>query len=397
MSLFEEAKGLKEKIVSHRRYIHEHAEIGLDLPITRGYVMEQLTKMGYEPKEVGGGVVAVAGGKKPGKVFLIRGDMDALPIKETSGLSFQSETGNMHACGHDFHTSMLLGAAELLKEHENEIEGQVKLMFQPAEETLQGAASMIEAGLMEQPSVDAAMMIHMVISFPFDTGKVLVQQPGIGSSAADWFEIHVQGKGCHGAMPNTGIDPLNTAAHILIALQEIHARGIPTGSSLALTVGQIHGGSVYNVVPDSAYMTGTIRTIDPEVRSFVKRRMKEIAENTAKAFGASAEVVFSTECPSVICDKDMCQKVTEYCKEIVGEENVVDTAGMKGLFMAGSEDFALVAERVPSTFIALSAGSKEQGYLHPLHHPGASFDEDALPVGAAIYAGCAMEWLEKNK
>lgn len=397
MSLIEEAKGYEEEIRKHRRYIHEHAEIGLDLPLTRSYVMEELKKMGYEPKEVGGGVVAVAGGKNPGKVFLIRGDMDALPIEENCDLDYKSNTGNMHACGHDFHASMLLGAAGLLKDHEDELEGQVKLMFQPAEETLQGAKSMIDAGLMENPPVDGAMMIHMMIGTPYKSGEVLVQQPGIGSSAADWFEIHVQGKGCHGGMPNTGVDPLNTAAQILVALQEIHARGIPTGSSLALTVGQFHGGSVSNVVPDTAYMTGTIRTTSPEIRTFAKERMIEIAENVAKAFRCSAEVKFTTECPSVISDEKMVKELTKYSKEIVGMDQVVDTKGLPGLFMAGSEDFALLAEKVPAAFIALSGGSIKEGYSHPLHHPKAVFNEDALPIGAALYAGCAIKWLKDNK
>lgn len=397
MSLLNEAQGIKDTIIDHRRYIHQHAETGLDLPITRAYVMEKLTEMGYEPKEVGGGVVAIAGGKKPGKVFLIRGDMDALPIVEESDLTFKSETGNMHACGHDFHTSMMLGAAQLLKDHEDEIEGQVKLMFQPAEEPLLGARSMIDAGLIENPKVDAAMMIHVASGMPFETGKVLVQQPGIGSSASDWFEIHVQGKGCHGAMPNTGVDPLNVAAHILIALQEIHARGIPTGSSLALTIGQLHGGTTSNVVPDTAYMTGTIRTIDPEVRALAKARMVEISENIAKSFRATAEVKFTTECPSLVSDEDMCKKVSEYSTAIVGEDLMVDTRGMKGLFMAGSEDFALVAEKVPATFVALSAGSSNDGYIYPLHHPKVKFDEEALPIGSSLYAGCAMEWLKNNK
>ncbi|MGL6199737.1 MAG: M20 metallopeptidase family protein [Lachnospiraceae bacterium] len=396
MSLFNEAKELKETIVGHRRYLHQHAETGLDIPMTRGYVMEMLTEMGYQPREVGGGVVVVAGGKKPGKVFMIRGDMDALPIVEESDLPFKSETGNMHACGHDCHTSMMLGAAQLLKAHEDEIQGQVKLMFQPAEEVLLGARSMIDAGLMENPKVDAAMMIHVTTGMPFETGKVMVQQPGVGSSAADWFEIHIQGKGCHGAMPNTGVDPLNAAAHIFTALQEIHARGIPTGSSLALTVGQLHGGMTSNVVPDTAYMTGTIRTVDEEVRSFAKARMVEISEGIAKTFRATAEVKFTTECPCVVSDEDTFRQISEYGAALVGAEAMFDTKGMKGLFMAGSEDFALVAERVPSTFIALSAGSPEEGYQYPLHHPKARFNEEALPIGATLYAGCAMEWLKNN-
>ncbi|HIW22061.1 MAG TPA: amidohydrolase [Candidatus Dorea intestinavium] len=397
MSLVNEAKTYLEEIREHRRYIHEHAEVGFELEKTRQYISQSLKEMGYEPKEVGGGIIALVGGKKPGKTILIRGDMDALPIKEDAKVKYAAKTGNMHACGHDFHAAMLLGAARLLKNHEEEIEGQIKLMFQPAEELLKGAKSMIEAGLMENPQVDSAMMIHVMIGSPYETGKLLVQQPGIGSSAADWYEIHIQGKGCHGAMPNTGLDPLNVAAHILIALQEIHARGIPTGSSLALTVGQLHGGSVSNVVPDTAYLTGTIRTLDPQVREFAKERMVEITENVAKAFRCSAEVKFTTECPSVISDEKMVHQVIEYAKEIAGTKEVIDTKNLPGLFLAGSEDFALLAEMVPAAFMALSAGSTKEGYSYPLHHPKAVFNEEALPIGAALYAGCAMKWLLDNK
>ena len=220
--LLQEAQGHEQELVEKRHYLHRHAELGFDLKETVAFVKAELTAMGYEPKDCGkAGVVVTAGGKKPGKVFLIRGDMDALPMHEESGVDFASETENMHACGHDMHATMMLGAAKLLKAHEDEIEGTVKLMFQPAEEISAGSHDMIQAGVLENPHVDAALMIHVMAGVPFPAGSVVVSDGGISAPGADCFEIRVQGKGCHGSMPNNGVDPITVAAHIITALQEI--------------------------------------------------------------------------------------------------------------------------------------------------------------------------------
>ena len=218
--LLEEAAQLKEMLVFNRRYLHSHAETGFDLKETYAFVKKALMDMGYEPVKCGkSGLIALAGGKKEGKVFLLRADMDGLPIKEEAEVDFPSTNGCMHGCGHDMHTAMLLGAAKLLKAHEEEIEGTVKLMFQPAEEIFEGSHDMIESGLLKNPDVDSALMIHVMAGMPFEPGTVIVSAPGVSAPAADYFEIRVQGTGCHGSMPNTGVDPLNAAAHILIGLQ----------------------------------------------------------------------------------------------------------------------------------------------------------------------------------
>ena len=223
--ILDEALELHNQIVEDRRFIHTHPGTEFDIEDTKQYVKESLIQMGYEPIECGkAGLIALAGKKQNGKTFLIRADMDALPIQEEADIDFPSQNGKMHACGHDMHTSMLLGAARLLKKHEDEIEGTIKLMFQPAEEVFEGSHDMIEAGLLKNPDVDAALMIHVMAGMPFETGTVIVSAPGVIAPAADYFNIKVQGKGCHGSMPNTGVDPLNAAAHILIALEEISAR-----------------------------------------------------------------------------------------------------------------------------------------------------------------------------
>ena len=193
--LLEEAKNLKDELIEERRYLHSNAETGFDLNKTKAFVEKELISIGYEPISCGrAGLIAIAGGKKQGKTFLIRGDMDALPIKEETGLEFASTNGCMHACGHDMHTSMMLGAAKILKKHEDEINGTVKLMFQPSEETFEGSNDMLENGLLENPKVDAALMIHVMANSPFKAGTAIVSAPGVSAPAADYFEIKVQGK-----------------------------------------------------------------------------------------------------------------------------------------------------------------------------------------------------------
>ena len=319
--LLEEAEAIKETIISNRRFLHTHAETGFDLKETYEYVKRELINIGYEPVKCGkSGLVAIAGGKRPGKVFMIRGDMDALPVKEEADIDFRCENGNMHGCGHDMHTSMLLGAARLLKNHEDEIEGTIKLMFQPAEEIFEGSKDMINSGLLENPKVDAALMIHVMAGMPFPAGTVIVSAPGVSAPAADYFEIKVKGKGCHGSMPNTGIDPLNAAAHILIGLQEIHARELAMDDKAVLTIGTMNGGTAPNVIPDFIVMGGSIRTFDEETRSYIKKRMEEISSGVAKAFRAEVEVTYGSGCPTLKNDEAVSECVCEYLKELLGEK-----------------------------------------------------------------------------
>lgn len=402
--LIQEAVNIKNSIVEDRRYIHTHGGTGFDIEETVTYVKKQLQDMGYEPENCGkAGVVALAGGRKPGKTFLIRGDMDALPITEEADVEFASQNGCMHACGHDMHTAMMLGAARLLKEHEDEIEGTIKLMFQPAEEIFEGSNDMIEAGLLDNPKVDAALMIHVMAGMPFPAGTVVVSAPGVSAPAADYFEIKVNGKGCHGSMPNTGIDPLNAAAHILIALQEIHSRELAMNDQAVLTIGTMNAGTAANVIPDVVTMGGSIRTYDEGTRSFIKQRMTELAEGIAKSFRAEAKVSFGSGCPTLMNDKDLSICAEKYVKELLGEEcafsvaELNEMAGEKSSKSAGSEDFAYVSHRVPSIMLALAAGQPEKGYKYPQHHPMVKFDEDALPAGSAVYAYTAMRWLEEHK
>jgi hippurate hydrolase len=298
------------------------------------------------------------------------------------------------------HTAMLLGAARILKNHEEEINGTVKLMFQPAEEIFEGSADMINSGLLENPTVDAAMMIHVMAAMPFESGTVVVSSGGVSAPAADYFEIEVQGKGCHGSMPNTGVDPINAAAHIILALQEINSRELGIGDRAALTVGRISAGTASNAIPDKAVMGGSIRTFDEEVRELIKQRVTEISESTAAAFRATAKVTYGSGCPVLVNDERLSRSAEKYIGELLGKK-VFTTAqlsamGGKSSKTAGSEDFAYVSHKVPSVMVALAAGQPEKGYGYPQHHPMVKLDENALPVGSGVFAYTAMRYLEEN-
>ena len=402
--LLQEARAQAGHIAALRHSLHSCPGTGFEIADTVALVKNELQELGYRPQPCGrAGLVALAGGKKPGKVFLLRADMDALPIREEAEVEFRSSNGNMHACGHDMHTAMLLGAAKLLKDHEDEIPGTVKLMFQPAEEIFEGSHDMIGAGVLEHPKVDAALMIHVMAGMPFPAGTVVVSGPGVSAPAADYFEIRVQGVGCHGSMPNTGVDPLTAAAHILISLQEIHARELALTDRAVLTIGTLHGGTAANAIPDTAVMGGSIRTFDEEVRAFLKQRIAEISKSVAGAFRAQAEVTFGSGCPTLVNNADLSACVERYMKELLGGQGAFSAAQLSamagsggGSKTAGSEDFAYVSQEVPSLMLALAAGQPEKGYCYPQHHPKVKFDEEALPTGSAVYAYAAMRWLEEH-
>jgi hippurate hydrolase len=262
---------------------------------------------------------------------------------------------------------------------------------------------MIAAGVLEHPRVDAALMIHVMAGLELPAGTVVVSAPGVSAPAADYFEITVQGKGCHGSMPNTGVDPLTAAAHILIALQEISARELAMGERAALTIGTMQGGTAANVIPDSVTMGGTIRTFGEEIRTFLKKRMTEIAQGVARSFRAEAEVKFTSGCPTLVNDGDLSACALAYVRELLGPERARSVAelavmgGGSGAKSAGSEDFAYVSQAVPSIMLALAAGEPKAGYCFPQHHPQVKFDERVLPMGSAVYAYTALRWLEEHR
>ena len=391
-SFLESAQAMKDELIQYRRDIHQNPEVGDHLPHTTNYVMNKLKEFGYEPKEIcESGIVALVGKANANKTFMLRADMDALPIEEQTDYSFKATNGKMHACGHDFHTAMLLGAAKLLKQHENELEGTVKLIFQPNEEGFKGAKLMLQSGVLENPKVDAAMALHIHSGTPSNT--VLC---GLGTSIAGCtiFRITVNGVGCHGAMPETGVDPINIATHIYLSMQEITAREIAATKSAVITVGKFQAGNTHNVIPEQAVLEGTIRYLDVEVGDFMYKRLEDIVETTAKTFRGKASVEVVASVPPLTNDRDLANHLTSYVKEVVGEKSVITFEG-GGM---GSEDFASYGYKVPSVYFLLGAGTKEEDsrYGLPMHHPQVVFNEDILPTGAAMHAYTAMMWLKSN-
>lgn len=396
--ILQESQEIYQEIRDHRRWLHARAETGFDLTETKAYVKNELLKLGYQVQDCGKAGLVTTVGKSGGKVLLLRADMDALPIQEETDLDFACTNGKMHGCGHDMHTAMLLGAAKLLKQHEQELPGMVKFMFQPAEEIFEGGNDMIQSGVLENPRPDAAIMIHVLSGMPIPAGTVLVTSPGVSAPAADYFTIHVQGKGCHGSTPNQGVDPLTAAAHILLALQEIHARELAPTEEAVLTFGTFHGGNVGNVIPDSATMSGTIRTYDENTRSYLKERMTEIAQGIASTFRASAEVSFGSGCPCLLNDKALSDRTAEILKELLGPQRALTTDQLsvgKPQRGGGSEDFAYVSQEVPSLMLSLAAGEPANGHAYPLHHPKVTFDESALRIGTSVFVYTAMKYLQE--
>lgn len=386
---YERALELKEETVSHRRYFHTHAETGLDLPKTKAYVMETLRGCGIDARECGQGVTATIG--HGGKVLLLRADMDALPMQEESGESFACTSGNAHACGHDFHAAMLLCAAKMLKEQESELKGTVKLMFQPAEEIFKGSRNMIDAGILADPKVDAALAYH-VSTGKMPEGLFLYNDKSTMMNSVDGFKITVHGHGSHGAYPQNSVDPINVGVHIHLALQALIARECDPDKSCVLTIGQFESGNAANIIPEQAMLSGTIRTNDAAQREHLVKRFKEVTLGTAELFGASAEIEMLYEVPTLVCDPALTDEMVGYMKELP----VPSLAGYPDVHASASDDFALIAQEVPTAYMYLSAGFLDERGDYPAHNPKVRFNENVCPVGAASLAHCAQRWLQEN-
>ena len=391
--IMSQAKLIYDDLITIRRTIHSNPEVGAKLPKTKAYVIDKLKEFGYEPQEIcESGVVATISGKNPGKTFLLRADMDALPVVEATECDFKSTNGSMHACGHDMHTAMLLGAAKLLRENQDDIEGTVKLVFQPDEEGFTGAKKMLAAGVLENPHVDAAMAMHVHSGTP--SNMVLC---GLGTSIAgcNRFRIVVKGTGCHGAMPELGVDPINIAAHIYISLQELIAREIPATKAAVVTIGKFVGGEAPNIIPREVIMEGTIRSLDKEIGEFIFNRINDLTVNTAKMFRGEAELIELSSVPPLTNNTDLAKEITSYVKDLIGENlvNLFEGGGM------GSEDFASYSYEVPSVYMMLGAGTKQENLLYgePMHNEKVVYNEQILATGSAIHAYSAIMWLKNNK
>lgn len=360
-----------------RRHLHTIPELGFNCPETAGFIAERLREFRVDEVHEGiaqTGIVAIIEGGAPGPTIGLRADFDALPITEETGVEYAStHAGKMHACGHDGHTTMLLGAARYLAETRN-FAGRVALIFQPAEEEGGGADVMVREGILDRFDIGEVYALHNAPGF--DEGAFYTT-PGALMAAVDSFHVHVQGVGGHGAMPHDTRDPVMAACGIAMAFQTIVSRNNYALDDLVISVTQIHTGTVNNVIPDTAYLNGTIRTFDPKVQAMVKERMAAIVAGQAASYGVTAVLDYETGYPATINDADKTAFAAAVARDVAGENRVVADAGRE----MGAEDFAYMLEKRPGAYLFLG-----QGEGAGLHHPKYNFNDEIAPVGASFFA-----------
>jgi amidohydrolase len=379
MSIIDAIQGFKGELAEIRRDIHAHPELGLEEHRTAEIVARKLESWGIEVHRGVGrtGVVGVLRRGSGASAIGLRADMDALPMAEETNLPYRSTAaGRMHACGHDGHTTMLLGAAKYLATH-GRFDGTVNFIFQPGEEGLGGALAMLEDRLFERFPCDAIYAMHNRPGMPVGQFGI---SPGPSAAGGAFFDITVTGRGTHGARPEVGIDPLLTACHITTALQSIVARNVPPFDTAVVSVTKIVGGDAYNVIAQTAVVSGTARAMRRETMDLIEMNMKRLATGVAAAFGATAEVDFRLIFAPLVNDADRTDELAAAAEALVGAANV-DRAKPPGM---GSEDFSFMMERVPGAYIQVGNGD-----CAPLHNPAYNFNDEAAPYGAALYAAIA--------
>lgn len=392
----------EKELIELRRRLHACAEVGFDLPKTKEIVKSELENLGLEVKNCNKGCLyTVIKGKNPGKTLLLRADMDALPITEETNLDFASKNSNMHACGHDMHTAMLIGCAKILCAAKDTFCGSVKLMFQSAEELLLGCADAINGKILEDPKPDLAAFLHVITATKLKTGTAIVSGGGVCAPAAAFFEIEVLGKSAHASQVNDAVDALSTGARIVGAIDSISARELVGSSGAIVTIGQMSAGRCANVICDRCTVKGTVRSYDDNTVEFIIKRISDIARNTAKAHRASASTHITGSAPTLLSDRELSLAVFNAISKHLGSDNVIDgemfarkSAANGKKISQGSEDFALISHKIPSVMIGLCAGNSDEGYEYPLHSPRTVFDERALLYGAKCYACAALEILK---
>jgi amidohydrolase len=374
------ARAILPWMVPIRRDFHQHPELGLEEHRTAARVGAILDELGIP--HVDGlaetGVVGTIEGARPGRVVALRADLDALPLTDGKDVPYRSQVpGKMHACGHDVHTTVLLGAARLLAESREHWNGTVKLIFQPAEETVGGARMLVEAGVLDDPPVEAIFGLHVDPGLP--VGQIGIRY-GQRNASSDDLKIVIHGRSCHGAFPAAGVDAIVAAAHVVTALQSIVSRNVDARQAAVITLGTIQGGTQGNIVPARVEMVGTIRTLDPAIREHVKARIREVAEGVAAGFGARAEVIIDPSYDPVVNTDAEVDIVRDNTRRLLGDDAVVIVPRPS----MGVEDFGFYLTKVPGAFFALGVRDEARGIVHPVHNEMFDVDEACLAVGAAM-------------
>ncbi len=391
MDIKKRANEIFEELVEIRRELHMYPELSEKEYETVNRICKYLDKWGIEYKRgiADTGVVAIIRGQEGGRTVAARADIDALPVVELNDIPFKSRNeGVMHACGHDIHTAIHLGVARLFKEMEDKFKGNVKIFFQPAEETVGGAKRMIEEGCLKDPDVDYILSLHVMPNL--EVGNIEIKY-GKLNAATNEFNIKIKGKSSHAAYPEESVDAIVVAGYIITALQTLVSRNISPLNSVVLTLGQIRGGTKNNVITGEVNMSGTLRTLDEETREFAKRRLVEIVENTAKAYGASASVEFEEGYPALINDDEVVDVLKEAAEEVLG----LDKVHFKEFPSMGADDFSYFLQRVKGAYYNLGCGNKEKAWTQPLHSSSFMADEEAIKIGLILQTQTLLKLLEK--
>ncbi|MDV4150934.1 M20 family metallopeptidase [Clostridium sp. AL.422] len=396
MNFKNEAISIKNELIYIRRKLHEHPELGMEEYETSKFIKSFLKNEGIEFIEVAKtGVCGIIRGTKERessniKTIALRGDIDGLPILDKKACEYSSKVeGRMHACGHDGHTTILLGAAKLLNKNKHLFSGNVKLLFEPAEETIGGARFMIEEGVLENPRVDCICGLH--VEENLECGTIMLKD-GVVNAASNPFTIKIKGSGGHGAYPHTTVDPVVIASHIVLALQTIVSREINTANPAVITVGSIHGGTAQNIIPEEVVISGVIRTMNKEDRAFAKERLREIVEGICKSSRATADIDIEESYPNLYNDDNMVALFKIGAEKVLGKENVLLQKHPK----MGVESFAYFANERPAVFYFLGSGNKEKNIIYPAHSNLFDIDEDCLPLGVALQCQMAFEYLTRR-
>ncbi|MBD2002253.1 MULTISPECIES: M20 metallopeptidase family protein [Cyanophyceae] len=376
-----EIQELQPTIVELRRRLHQKPELGFREHLTAELISQKLQEWGIEHQTgiAQTGIVATIHGDKPGKVLAIRADMDALPIQEQNDVPYRSQhDGVMHACGHDGHTAIALSVAFYLSQHRQDFTGTVKIIFQPAEEGPGGAKPMIEAGVLQNPQVDAIVGLHLWNNLPLGTVGV---RNGALMAATESFRCTIQGKGGHGAIPQQTVDSILVAAHIVTALQTIVARNVSPLESAVVTVGEIHAGTAVNVIADTAYLSGTVRYFNPALGELIPQRLEQVIAGICQSHGATYKLDYQRHYPAVINDA----KIAELVRSVA--EGVIETplGIVPECQTMGGEDMSFFLQAVPGCYFFLGSANPDKDLAYPHHHPRFNFDETALGMGVEIF------------
>lgn len=388
-----EVKKIEKDMISWRRELHKIPELGLELPKTTQFVCDRLEEMGIPYKTLvnGNAVVGLIKGSGEGKTIAIRADMDALPVQEETGLPFASTNNNMHACGHDGHTTMLLGAAKVLNDHRGQFKGNIKLLFQPGEEYPGGAKPMIEEGALKNPKVDTIIGLHAGnISDGTPKGKIAISY-GRMMASMDRMLIKVKGKGGHGAYPHNLIDPIVIAAEVITSLQTIASREIPAVEPIIVSICRVQGGFNQNIIPDEVELEGTVRTFNNKVRKKIAKRMEEKIKGITKSYGADYELQYDFKYPPLINHREYTEKFVQSAKKILPEEDIVELENP----LMGGEDMSYFLEEVPGTFFFLSNMKAIDGEIHSHHSSKFDMDEGEFWKGTALFVQTALDFLNE--